>query len=227
MRNWIRRWIPDYAWIPLISLLLLNAITYFGSRIFTTSLVHHDITTPLDAKIPFVPFFIVFYVLAYVQWITGFIIIARESEQFCYRYLSAELLAKLLCLLIFVVYPTTMVRPEITGDGFFHRAVRLLYSVDPPDNLFPSIHCLESWLICRTCVKLTKPASWYKPLSFTASLCVFLSTVLIHQHLIADVFGGIAAVEAGLFLAGKLKAERIFPFLSDRLFHGGDRRGSL
>ena len=72
--------VPGYSIVPLIMLLGFNCITYFGTRVFTQSMEHHNIATSLDEALPFVPAFITFYILAYVQWVIGYIVIARESR---------------------------------------------------------------------------------------------------------------------------------------------------
>ena len=119
MKKEICSYLPNYAYIPLILVLIINFITYNFSKLITNSFVHYNISSFIDDFLPFFPVFIIFYLLAYFQWIIGFILIARESREFCFRFLSAEIIAKLCCLLLFFVFPTTMIRPEITGTGIF------------------------------------------------------------------------------------------------------------
>lgn len=82
--------LPKYAFLPLIICLGLNAFTYFGTRLFTTGLYHYDLSLPIDYMIPFTPFMMSVYVLAYVVWIVGFIVIGRESREVCYEVLTAS-----------------------------------------------------------------------------------------------------------------------------------------
>lgn len=145
--------LPKYAFLPLIICLGLNAFTYFGTRLFTTGLYHYDLSLPIDYMIPFTPFMMSVYVLAYVVWIVGFIVIGRESREVCYEVLTAEQIAKLCCLVAFIAIPTTIIRPEVTGTGFFQWLSRLIYSMDSPDNLLPSVHCLENWICFRGAMK--------------------------------------------------------------------------
>ena len=151
--------LPKYAFIPIISCLLLNSITYFGSRIFTTGMHHYDISIAIDRMLPFVTPMVSVYVLAYVTWILGFIIIGRESKKLCYEVCSAEMIAKLICLVCFIIMPTTLTRPEITGAGFWNWLTSLIYSTDAADNLFPSIHCLESWILQKSHLYLQRKKS--------------------------------------------------------------------
>lgn len=202
--------LPRYAWIPALSMLIMNMVTYFGTRFFTQGLKHHDISLSIDHSLPFVPAMISIYLLAFVQWIIGYVIIGRESPQLCYRIYTGEILAKLMCLLCFVVYPTTLIRPEITGTGLFDTLTQFIYTLDAPDNLFPSIHCLESYMCFRGALETKKMPGWYKYVMLAMTLLVFASTVLVKQHVVVDMFGAVFVAELGLFVSKKLHMEKIF-----------------
>lgn len=197
---------PTYSILPIAAMLGMNMVAYMGTRIFTTGRYHYNIESPLDRMLPLVPFFVVFYVLAFAQWITGYLLIGREKKEYCYRFFLGEIIAKAICLVIFLVFPTTLNRPEITGNGIFERLLAFIYSVDAADNLFPSIHCLESWMCWRGCRKLTQTRlpGWFSGANLVLTLLVFASTVLCKQHVLIDIAGGVAVVEIGLFLAPKI-----------------------
>ena len=89
-----RRLIPRYAVLPLLSVLVMNFVTYYLTSCLTAARSHVQMALPLDARVPFVPAFIVVYILAYGQWGIGYVLIARESEAVGSRILSGEILAK-------------------------------------------------------------------------------------------------------------------------------------
>ncbi len=194
--------IPLYSIIPLVGMMAMNGLAYFGTRLFTTGRYHYNIESSLDKMLPLVPAFVIFYILAYGQWILCYLLIAREKKEFCYRIFIGEMIAKFICLVIFMIFPTTLNRPEITGSGIFEKALAMVYSLDAADNLFPSIHCLESWVCWRGCRKLTGAPKWFSGVNFVFSLLVFASTVLCKQHVLIDIAGGIAVSEIGLALSG-------------------------
>lgn len=210
--------LPKYAFLPLIICLGLNAFTYFGTRLFTTGLYHYDLSLPIDHTIPFTPFMMSVYVLAYVVWIVGFIVIGRESREVCYEVLTAEQIAKLCCLVAFIAIPTTIIRPEVTGTGFFQWLSRLIYSMDSPDNLLPSVHCLENWICFRGAMKCKKVGKGYKIFMFVAAILVFASTLMVKQHVVLDVVAAIVVVELGLFLSRRFNLSKIYFIIEDRLF---------
>lgn len=197
--------IPKYAIKPLALALLVNSCVYMGIAQLRRFLTFSSLETPLDTALPFLAPFVLFYVLAFVQWGLNYLLIARDSKELCYRFAFGNIIAKLICLFFFVFLPTTLARPEVTGTDLCNRLVRLIYTFDPPVNLFPSIHCLESWCCIRASFLLKKSNRTYQTATLIMSLGVFASTLFIKQHVIADVFGGIVVFEAGFRLAGRIQ----------------------
>lgn len=208
---------PFYTIAPVAGTILCNMLTYYGSRLITRGLPHWDPTLPLDRWIPFVPSAVSIYVLAFLSWVVGIWVIARESPAVCYEVLAGEQIAKLLCLACFLLLPTTMERPEVTGSGFFPWLTRLIYRLDSPDNLLPSIHCLENWICFRGALRCRKVGRGYQVGTLIFALMVFVSTLLVKQHLVLDVVTGVAVVEIGLFLSRQTGAGRIYERLNRRL----------
>lgn len=197
--------IPKYAIKPLALALLVNSCVYMGIAQLRRFLTFSSLETPLDTALPFLAPFVLFYVLAFVQWGLNYLLIARDSKELCYRFAFGNIIAKIICLFFFLLLPTTLARPEVTGTDLCSRLVRLIYTSDPPVNLFPSIHCLESWCCIRASFLLKKSNRAYQTATIIMSLGVFASTLFIKQHVIADVFGGIVVFEAGFWLAGRIQ----------------------
>ena len=189
--------LPPYTRIPLASMVCIHGLVYYATRLVTQKMTHFDFSLPVDDVIPFIPAFSVIYVLAYVQWIAGYIVIARGSRELCYRVISGEIISKLICMALFLLVPTTMARAEIVSDGFFDRVVGYIYRLDAADNFFPSIHCLESWVCFRGAMRMKKAKPWYQYLTLLFSILVFASTVLIKQHAAVDIVGGVLTAEIG------------------------------
>ena len=195
--------IPRYAWRLLVLAVAVNMAVYEGAGLLKDHLTFYSLELPVDRLLPFVPPFVMFYLLAFVQWIVNYVLITREGRKFCCRFVYADIISKLFCLAFFLLLPTTMERPEAV-DGFFGGLVNLIYHMDAPVNLFPSIHCLESWCCIRAAFAMKKMPVWYKVGSVVMSLGVFASTLLIKQHVLLDVFGGIVVFEVGLLISGKI-----------------------
>ena len=86
-----------------------------------------------------------------------------------------EIIAKAICLVCYVVIPTTNVRPLIEGNGIFENTMMWLYRVDAADNLFSSIHCLSSWLCFIAVSKQKRVPKAYKVISAVLAIRVCLS----------------------------------------------------
>ena len=208
MKKALKNLVPEYARIPLLAVLPFNFLVYYSASFISSQMTNHmDISTVADSYVPFVPFFIVFYVLAYAQWVIGYMVISHGSIEHCYRIASADILAKAMCLAFFLLMPTTLVRPEISGGGFFGFATSVIYSADAPVNLFPSIHCLESWVVFRCCLRMKLP-KWYKITMGIFTLLVFLSVVFVKQHVLIDIPAGILVFELGYVIARFTKIDK-------------------
>lgn len=219
MKSSHRPLVPRYAWAPLAAVVLFNFLVYSGTKLITAAWPHHTLALPLDAQLPFVPGFICIYVLAFVQWVVGYVLIVRDSEALCFRMTAADLAAKLLCMVCFLAFPTTMTRPTPEGGGLWCALTRLIYWFDKPVNLFPSVHCLESW-ICMRGALASRQRLWVKVAMTVMTLLVCASTVLVKQHLVLDIAGGIAAAELGLLAVRLFGLDRRFARLCRRLDGG-------
>ena len=201
IKDFLLNAIPIYGWMAIFTIVSLNIVVYYGTRIFTDPMYHYDIASNLDKKIPFVPFFILVYiVVAYAQWWIGYYISAKENKRTVFYIFGAESIAKIFCMIIFFVFPTTMERGIITGTDIFSRLVAILYESDSPCNLFPSIHCLESYLLWRTLPHLKKAPEWYTKTTPFVSMMVFASVLLVKQHVIIDILGAIIVTEIALLI---------------------------
>ena len=202
--------VPNYAKLPLAAAFGFNMAVFCGTRVINKNRKYHDMSTSLDKKIPFTPKSVFIYVFAFVQWIVGYVVVARDGKDTCKRVVGADVIAKAITLACFLIYPTEMERPSqdderIQGKGLDKWLTRFIYKADAANNLFPSIHCLESWMIFKSCDHLKKrPPFWYKPVMFVTAICVFASTVLLKQHVIADIPAGVGAAEAGYAVMNKL-----------------------
>ena len=212
--------LPKYSRLPLLLVLVFNCVVFWLVPYFQDlfGATRHDLTDwpfVIDSKLPFVPIFMLIYVLSYVQWVASYIYHCRESRDLCYRMTTSDLVAKLIVLLIFLVYPTGdqvggVLQPEVTGNGIGEFLSRLIFAADKPISLFPSIHCLESWMCFRTAAMMAKRNNWYISFQFVFTLLVFASVVLVKQHFFIDIIGGIIVAEIGLFLYKKWDKTHLF-----------------
>lgn len=205
-----RQLIPRYAYLPIVVCIVWNTLVYNMTRFFTNKMPHYDFSIKLDSYIPFVSSFVVIYILSYVLWIIGFLVFAKESRSLCNEFFAAEFVCKTICLLCFVIIPTTMTRANVPSGGVLNWLTNAVYSLDQPNNLFPSIHCMESWICFRGALRCKKVHPMYSKVWFVLAVLICMSTVFVKQHVFVDIIGGIVVAEIGLFLSKKFNLGRAY-----------------
>lgn len=196
------KYIPSHTRLPLVLVVVINFSVYWGSRLLAADKPHLDMETELDQLIPLVPWTVLIYFGCYIFWIANYILAGHTKKEQALRFYAADILAKLVCFFFYVVFPTTMPRPEISGNGIWEQLMLLLYRVDASDNLFPSIHCLVSWLCYIGVRRQAHIPKGYQALSCFFAILVFISTLTTKQHAIADVLAGIVLAEASYGITG-------------------------
>lgn len=220
MREKVQKLIPAYAMVPLLASLAVNFLVYSIIAPMTAGWKHYDFTTAFDRSVPVIPEFVIIYLGCYAFWVVNYILIARQGKEYCYRFVTADIMARLPCCLFFLILPTTNVRPELINGGIWESALQFVYDMDAPTRLFPSIHCMVSWF-CYIGIRGKKniPKS-YQIFSCIFALLVCASTQFTKQHYIVDVFGGILLAEITYYIAFHTNCyrplERIFETILER-----------
>lgn len=207
--SFINRLIPPYARLCVLAVIAADLIAYYLPKALDANRSLHLISTALDDALPLVPAFILVYVLAYLQWVFAGVVIVRDSRAHCFRFVSSFILAMFLAMAVMLIWPTVMIRPAVEVRGPFTRLLALIYRIDEPSHIFPSMHCLFSWFCFRFSLGLKRMPRWYGWAQGAFSLLVFVSVVLVKQHVWPDIFGGIAAAELGILLSRLLGADRL------------------
>lgn len=235
MYKWLKKHIdpicPLEMIIPLISCFAVNQIVYSGSMILCADRQKLDFTKNFDQNVPFIPWFVYIYFASFLFWVINYILIARQGKEHFYKFQVADISSRLICLIFFVIIPTTNIRPtfEITSSSTW--LMNFLYYVDKPTNLFPSIHCLVSWF-CYIGIRKNKSIPmWYKIFTMLFAIAIMVSTQVTKQHYIVDVFGGVAIAELTYFISNRIQLYkyfmRFFTFINAKAAHLLTRHGQL
>lgn len=217
MKKTIVKIFSPWGIAPLLAAVFCNFLVYLGCNRLTENWTLHSLALPVDAQIPLIPCTIVIYFGCYLFWIVNYILIYRRSREYAYRFFVADFLARVVCLLFYLLYPTTLERPVVEGTGFFEEAIRFLYQIDAPTNLFPSIHCLVSWFCFIGILGDKKIPVWYKAASFFMAAAVFVSTLTTRQHVILDIVGGVVFAQLCFWIAQRTNLWKITEKTFDRL----------
>ena len=146
-----------------------------------------------------------------------YILLARQEKKEVYHFFFSLALSKIVCMAFFLLLPTTNTRPAVELEGFWNQMMIFLYSADAADNLFPSIHCLESWL-CFAGIRNRRGTSLrLQAFSGVAAVLICASTLLTKQHVLIDVIGGVALAELCFYLGKGKQALNIYGKCMDKI----------
>ena len=152
----------------------------------------HVIHTRIDDMIPFCPYFIIPYVLwfGFVAATVIYFAFAVADKKEYYRLIITLGTGMTLFLVVSFLYPNGHnLRQPLIGNDPFTQAVRILYYVDTPTNILPSIHVFNS-VACG--IALARNERWSKNtlrpvLSWLLAGSIILSTLFLKQHSMIDV----------------------------------------
>lgn len=143
--------------------------------------------TPIDQALPVVPVFAVPYV-SLEPFIYGSLVVFLLFRARLFQSAVSSMIVTFLISYVFFAFLQTYVdRPVLTANDPFTEMIRGVYASDHPYNDFPSLHVSTSTIIAIHWWKFSR-RSW--PLVLWAGL-VALSTVMVKQHYVPDIAGGL------------------------------------
>lgn len=204
---------PYRVTIPMVLLVSLVPFYIFIATLMPGRALHVP-ELALDRVVPLQPTWALVYGSLYLFVLALPVFVVRQEEQIR-RTVLAYLMVWIAAYVFFFVYPTRAPRPaEVIGEGFAVWGLRLLYSMDPPYNCFPSLHVAHSFVSALSCYRV------HRGVGIGAGLCaslVAVSTLFTKQHYVLDVIAGIfmACVAYVVFLRKSPREE--IPELDRRL----------
>lgn len=91
---------------------------------------------------------------------------------------------------LFILFPTELAVPRPVDLAKSHQLFALLYSLDLPHNLFPSLHVSYPSLAMLIIIGSKRRDRWFWPITGWWFL-MLISVLLMHQHYMADIVGGL------------------------------------
>ena len=121
------------------------AVFYVLEHTITTDFIR--LNSPVDNVIPFIPVFIIPYLLWFVYVAGSAVYFIFASQRDFVKLMSFLIIGMTAYLIICAVFPNGLYnfRPDrLDMDNPFNRLVTWLYSTDTSTNVFPSIHVYNS-----------------------------------------------------------------------------------
>lgn len=162
---------------------------------------HMFLQTALDRSMPLVPVMVVPYVSLIPLVLLAAVACGAKGTRSYQAYGLALIIALLVSYAFYAVAQTYVPRPAVTGGGVLKDWLRHVYSLDKPYNDFPSLHTSMSAIIAVSWLRAHRGSGYVVAVWCAA---IIASTVLIHQHFVADVAGGLVVAAAALTGADRL-----------------------
>ena len=179
--------------IILFGAFIFQSLIYFITKLFQNNPVY--LNNAIDDRIPFIPSFVIFYVMWYLFLILIPLLILKYNKKVFDKYIVVSIVYAILEGIIFILFPTTMNRQPLVVTDISTWVVDIIYKVDTPVcNLFPSAHCAFSILFIISILDVKEVKKEYKILIIISSLLIILSTLFIKQHVVIDVLGALLIV---------------------------------
>lgn len=202
---------PEFAHLKL----LLGWVIYFALYFFTENWIPearcHVIYCRLDDWIPFVEGFGIFYVGWYflILCSLGYFLL-YHVERFCQlqRYIFT---VQVLATLVFLLYPSRQeLRPEVfPRENLWTALMGLIYRVDTPTGVFPSLHVAISVGIASVWLREKTAPAWIRGFVVWFCAMVCLSVCFVKQHSVLDVLGAIPLCVIAEFIVFRGKKKSI------------------
>jgi membrane-associated phospholipid phosphatase len=183
--------------------LVVCSVLYLGSNYLSESLEHHyHLFFEFEKDIPLVPWMIVVYASLYLLIPSGYLL--AKGPEVIKRISLSLMLSAIIAAIIFVVFPGELGFERGEVLGVFGGVFEVLYLMDKPYNLYPSLHIAFSGIITLFVISQgqTRLVSSLFLLWFLLICC---SVVLVHQHHLFDVFTG-AILGWGCWMWGTVRS---------------------
>lgn len=178
------------AWTAGIGALWAFGYFSLGAR---DSLRHQaDLTTAIDAWIPFVGWTIWPYLFGIAFSLTPLVAVR------CHRLFRLVAVGYVVVITVsltcFAVFPVTSTELRLNPaaldiDPISKWAIMALHALDTSSNLFPSLHVS---LAALAAFSIWKAAPRWRLLAVTSAATVAISVCTVKQHVVFDVVGGLA-----------------------------------
>lgn len=183
------------------ALLTIGVVTFFVAGYFGVGwnvdpAKARDLGTALDHRIPFIPASVWVYLWLFPASLLPLFLV--RCPRLFRRTLLAYGIAIAVSFLAFVVFPVTsdalrVDRATLDVTHVSAWAVALLYRLDPPVNLFPSLHLSIATLAALAARKARRS---YGAAAAVGVLLVGVSICTVKQHFVLDGLGGAALAAA-------------------------------
>ncbi len=172
-------------WRWIIGAYLLVLVPYLFNNHFRVFEAHTLPLTPLDWRMPFLPW--TGWIYSFVYFFPLVLVVVIKDLGNLRSALLCALVTSTLCNLVFFFYPTIYPRPTDSLEGLINWPLKIVQLLDTPANCFPSAHVAFAFISAFYMEK--EHRLWGQAMIFAAVL-ISISTLTTKQHYTWDVVAG-------------------------------------
>ena len=185
-----KRGVLHYVWRVFVGLLATGwvAALYVPMADLTAGR-SVDLMTPLDEAIPFIPWTWWIYFPGYLAGLL-FAIVTVRSNRIYFLAIATITISQVLNSMFYIIMPSTYPRLwDWEGSGLTAEAIHWFWTIDPPNNTFPSSHvCIATIAAIVTWIDRS-PGRIVPTLS---AVGIFITVTTTKQHYWIDSVAGAA-----------------------------------
>ena len=188
---------PQFAHLKLLLGWVVYFLFYFLTENFIPVESCHVIHSALDDLIPFNEFFFIPYCFWYLLIVISLGYFALYDVENFRNLQTFIIITQVVAMTVYILYPSVQnLRPtEFARDNFFTWLAGIIYTLDTPTGVCPSLHVAYSLGIGSCWLKEKSASKLWKGFVVFSVILISLSTAVVKQHSVVDIA---AALPVGL-----------------------------
>lgn len=188
---------PQFAHLKLLLGWVVYFLFYFLTENFIPVENCHVIHSALDDRIPFNEFFFIPYCFWYLLIVISLVYFALYDVENFKNLQIFIIITQVVAMTVYILYPSVQnLRPtEFARDNFFTWLAGIIYTLDTPTGVCPSLHVAYSLGIGSCWLKEKSASKLWKGFVVFSVILISLSTAVVKQHSVVDIA---AALPVGL-----------------------------
>ena len=188
---------PQFAHLKLLLGWVVYFLFYFLTENFIPVENCHVIHSALDDRIPFNEFFFIPYCFWYLLIVISLVYFALYDVENFKNLQTFIIITQVVAMTVYILYPSVQnLRPtEFARDNFFTWLAGIIYTLDTPTGVCPSLHVAYSLGIGSCWLKEKSASKLWKGFVVFSVILISLSTAVVKQHSVIDIA---AALPVGL-----------------------------
>ena len=188
---------PQFAHLKLLLGWVVYFLFYFLTENFIPVENCHVIHSALDDRIPFNEFFFIPYCFWYLLIVISLVYFALYDVENFKNLQIFIIITQVVAMTVYILYPSVQnLRPtEFARDNFFTWLAGIIYTLDTPTGVCPSLHVAYSLGIGSCWLKEKSASKLWKGFVVFSVILISLSTAVVKQHSVIDIA---AALPVGL-----------------------------